>query len=317
MLHIYHGADSFSRHEALAEMKKGLGEFLDANMASFEGDRLTPRELSMASQTAPFLAPKRLVLVEGLLERFQPRKDRRPDDQKPFVPALVGLPPTTDLVLTDGKLSLEANPLFQALKDRAQVRAFPALKGEGLRRWIRERARQGGGAITPGAEQLLARVAGDDLWVLSQEIEKLLLYCLGKPITEDDVGQLSSPAREVRTYELADALLEGRSRGAGRLLHQLLDEGLAPPQVLAVVVRQFRHALLAQDLLGRGVKGLELGERLGLSGYPLEKSLAQARFPRSRLEGAYYKILGTDLAIKTGRLSGELALDLMVAELTA
>jgi len=60
----------------------------------------------------------------------------------------------------------------------------------------------------------------------------------------------------------------------------------------------------------------EIGARLGLSGFPLEKARRQAQaFPRSRLEKAYSCLLETDLAIKTGRLSGELALDLLVAEL--
>jgi DNA polymerase-3 subunit delta len=316
MLHIFHGPDSFSRHEALEKIKKELGEFLEANTSSFEGDRVNTAELSLSCQTAPFLAPKRLVVVKGLLERFELWKDRKTEDPGPFFRLLEALPSTTELVLIEDRLLGDANPLFAALRGKGQVRAFPRVRGARLRHWIGERVAGGGGAITSGAVELLARVVGDDLWTLSQEIEKLLLFCRGKPITEDEVGHLSSPAREVRSYELADALLEGKSRGAGRLLHQLLQEGLVPAQLLAAVTRQLRHALLAQELLDQGLKTKELGERLGLSDYPLEKTLAQARFPRPRLEMAYYKILGTDLAIKTGKLSGELALELLVAELS-
>ncbi len=316
MFHVFHGPDSFSRQEALEEIKKALGEFLEANTTSFEGDRVNPGELSLACQTAPFLAPKRLVVVKGLLERFEPRKDRKAEDPSRFLRALEVLPSTTELVLIENRPLTEANPLFLALRGKSEVRAFPPLRGARLQRWIGERVAGGGGAIAPGAVELLARVVGDDLWALSQEIEKLLLFCQEKPITEDAVGQLSSPAREVRAYELADALLEGKSRGAGRLLHQLLQEGLVPAQLLAAVTRQLRQALLAQELLGRGVRGKELGEKLGLFGYPLEKALGQARFPHPRLEGAYYKVLETDLAIKTGKLPGELALDLLVAELS-
>jgi len=316
VFHVFHGPDSFSRQGALEEIKKALGEFLEANTTSFEGDRVNPGELYLACQTAPFLAPRRLVLVKGLLERFEPRRDRKGEDPSRFLRALEALPSTTELVLIENRPLTDANPLFLALKGKAQVRAFPPLRGDRLRRWIGERVAWGGGAIAPGAVELLARVVGDDLWALSQEIEKLLLFCQGKPITEDDVRQLSSPVREVRAYELADGLLEGRSRGVGRLLHELLQEGQVPAQLLAAVTRQLRQALLAQELLGQGVRWKELGERLGLSGYPLEKALAQARFPRPRLEGAYYKVLETDLAIKTGKLPGELAMDLLVAELS-
>ena len=69
MLHLFHGPDTFSRGEALRELRKRLDSdgMLDTNTTSFDGRSLKPDELLAACDTVPFLAPARLVLVEGLL----------------------------------------------------------------------------------------------------------------------------------------------------------------------------------------------------------------------------------------------------------
>ena len=318
MIHIFHGPDTFSQREALEAAKGALGDpgLLEASTTRLEGKALSPQELALACHTAPFLTPSRLVVVTGLLERFEPRGGERAPDPGPFLPALEGLPPTTELFLVEARTLRAANPLFRALRGMAEVQDFPALKRTALQQWVQERVVGGGGRINPRAVALLAQTVGEDLWALSNEIEKLLLFAQGRPITEEDVLQVASPAREANIYAMADALLEGRTAEAGRYLHQLLDQGLVPAQLLFTTTRQLRHALLAQELRGKSPE--EIGARLGLSGFPLEKARRQAQaFPRSRLEKAYTSLLETDLAIKTGRLSGELALDLLTAELGA
>ena len=63
----------------------------------------------------------------------------------------------------------------------------------------------------------------------------------------------------------------------------------------------------------------EIKKRLGLaSDYTLTKALEQSkRYSMRRLEQVYRKLLETDLSIKRGIWKGELALDLLVAELCA
>ncbi|MFA5761884.1 MAG: DNA polymerase III subunit delta, partial [Dehalococcoidales bacterium] len=70
MLYILAGPDDFSRTEALAEIKKGLGDasMLSSNTSVFDGKKTTPGELAAVAQAMPFLSEKRLIIVEGLLE---------------------------------------------------------------------------------------------------------------------------------------------------------------------------------------------------------------------------------------------------------
>ena len=73
MLHILIGEDDFSIHQALEEIRKSAGDpaALMPNTTVLEGGKVTPEQLRAACDTVPFLADKRLVIVERLFERFE------------------------------------------------------------------------------------------------------------------------------------------------------------------------------------------------------------------------------------------------------
>ena len=75
MLYILHGEDDYSRNQYLNEIKRSLGDpaMLATNTSVFEGAKLSPDELKGVCETVPFLAEKRLVIIEGLLGRFEPK----------------------------------------------------------------------------------------------------------------------------------------------------------------------------------------------------------------------------------------------------
>jgi len=128
-----------------------------------------------------------------------------------------------------------------------------------------------------------------------------------------------SYAREASVFTMVDALIEGRASTAARLLHQLLEEGATAPYLLVMITRQLRLLVQAKELTLKGVPASLIKDRLGLaSDYTLTKALQQGkRYSMGRLEQVYRKLLETDLAIKRGIWKGELALDLLVAELCA
>jgi len=317
VLYILYGEDDFSRRQALNDIKAGLGagDLLEANTVILDGKQLGLAQLTAACNTIPFLAPQRLVIVEDLLKRFESRTgaEQLPESTL-FADCVRKMPSTTILVLLDDSLKSQ-NPLLKVLSPLATVKLFPRLKGDSLKNWCQKRVTQGGGRISEGAASLVATMVGDDLWALATEIDKLLLYSQGHPITEADVQAVVSQASQANVFKLVDAILEGRSAEAIRLLHRLLDQGLHPAYLLVMITRQFRLALQAKELYSQGLKLPEIKQQLGLI-YAAEKALAQGRqHSQQRLEKAYRQLLDADLSIKRGKLDGELALDLLVSEL--
>ena len=225
------------------------------------------------------------------------------------------MPETTVLVLVDKEVK-DTNPLLKRISSLAELRAFPLLRGKDLKTWIRQRVSEEGGDITPQAVALLAELVGGDLWAMDSEIQKLLIHDQDRPISEDDVRQLVCCVQEASIFALVDAVAEGRTESAQRILHRLYDDGVPPTYILTMITRQFRLIAQARDL-GKGLSRLQIQDRLGLkSSYALDKALSQARlYDSERVKWVYGKLLETDLAIKTGQYSDKLALELLVAEL--
>jgi len=327
VLYILYGQDDFSLNQAVEKIKADLGdwEMLATSTTNLEGQHLTLSELRNKCGAAPFLSSHRLVIVDGLLGRFEVKQSRPRSGRGKSgnglgewdgLASYIGqMPETTVLMLVDGEMKGQ-NPLLKKLSPLAEVRTFPLLRGGDLKAWIQQRVREEDGDITPQAVNLLAELIGGDLWAMDGEIQKLLLYSQERPISEDDVRQLVSYVQEANIFALVDAVAEGRTELAQRVLHRLYDEGVAPTYILVMITRQFRLIAQARDL-GKGLSRLQIQDRLGLkSSYSLDKTLGQAKlYDFEGVKRAYDKLLETDLAIKTGKYSDKLALELLVTEL--
>ncbi len=328
MLYILYGDDDFSLTRALDEIKKGLGDpsLLSTNTTLLEGKQVTPDQLRMVVETVPFLAESRLVVVQGLLGRFEsqnkPRRSKksspsngRQGDAKSLAAAMANLPDSTILVLTDGRIK-NANPLLKLLSG-AKVMSFPLLRGDVLRQWIKKEAAAQGAAMSPPALDLLARLVGGNLWIMSSEINKLALFALGRSIEVDDIKAVVSSAQEANVFAMVDAILDFKVGVAETLLEQLLQQGASPAYLLVMLSRQVRLVVRAKELRRQRKPDMEIQSRLGLkSEFPFRKTMEQAqRYPLERLKQVYIRLLQADLSIKTGRYDGGLALNLLIADL--
>jgi DNA polymerase-3 subunit delta len=333
MFYIIYGDDNYRCHEALEDIRVGLGspEMVSINTTALDGRKLTTRELSDVCSVVPFMSPTRLVIVDGLLKRFQAgekasRSNGNGDengnsplkDWQNITAYIKTMPQTTTLVLFEADLDAKAsNPLLKTLSPAAdKVLQLNEIKGKELTGWIRAYTANNGGKMSATATNLLADYIGGDLWSLTGEINKLITFCIGREITENDVKEVSSFAREENIFALVDSVLEGRTKEAQHMLHRMLRYGTAPQQILAMIERQLAIVLRVKDM-GQDLPMQEIKERLGLHPrYPIDKTLKQARtFTIARLRKCFHCLLDTDVAIKTGRYEDDLALDLMVIEL--
>jgi DNA polymerase-3 subunit delta len=324
---VFYG-DSFLIEEQLLPLKAQVGppEVLEANSHRVPAGDLTMDKLIAMAGAMPFLAQGRLVIVEGLLQSFEPSDGgRRRAAPKKGADALgqwegletrlEGLPPTTTLVFFEGALS-NRNPMLSRLRAKAQVQNLETPKGESLSLWIRKRAEAMGARVTPGAIRLLNEHVGGNLRALDSELSKLALYCGRRSIDESDVNILVPQVREANIFAAVDAILEGRTGLALRLIHNLKANGTNFSQLLNLVARQLRLVTLAKEMLEQGVAQQEIGARLEIRAeFVQRKTLDQARkFPWPRIKMLYQRLVETDFSVKDGQLEEDLALELLVAE---
>ena len=346
MFYILHGEDELARSDLVAEFRAQVGDetVRDLNTTILDGRKVTLGELRHASDSIPFLAEKRLVVVEGLLTRLVSRRAKGGEEEpsgasKEFLAGLLDyisqMPDTTRLVFVEPRTLPATNPILKlALQtDKRTVRAFPLPAKESMTKWAQKRAALYGGEITPAAALALVTAVGYDprpsdrdrtpeqgnkLRQLDQEIQKLLAHAnWSRPVTPEDVALLVSEALQGDLFGMVDALAAGNGKRALVEMHRLIDQGKSPLELFGMIVRQFRLMIEIKELAERGVTGQAAAERLSLHPFVADKTGKQAQaFSMAQLEAIYRHLLDIDVQIKTGLTEDVAALDLLVASLT-
>ncbi|WP_119065233.1 DNA polymerase III subunit delta [Aggregatilinea lenta] len=317
--YVFHGTDEFSCCAAVHSLREQMGDpsMAELNTAVIDGKQATAAGVLAAASAMPFLSDKRLVIVEGMLTWLARKGGGK--TAKTEVTALVeGLPDLPDFArvvfVEPGTLSAQNAVLKLAMTAPGGFhKAFNPPRDPS--RWIVQQSQtEYDTGIEPAAALALAQVVGDDLRAADSELAKLAAYVdHQRAITQADVALLTPYVAEADVFEMVDAL--GRRDGAAavQLLHRLLEDD-DPLRLFGMIVRQFRLLLQAREFLNDGGAPNQIGSAIGVHPYVGEKLAAQVRsFTLAQLERIYHVLLETDLGIKTGKVEGVLALDLLIA----
>ena len=328
MIYVLYGDDEFSVREGLAALRERVTpeEMRDSNVTALLGAEASFDQLAQACYAVPFMANKRLVSVDGLLGRFEPRgrggargRGGRAalGEWEGLGDLLPAVPPTTDLVFVDGALT-ERNPLFARLREHATLRGFRTPRGDGLRQWILERAASQGMSIAPDAATELADSVGGNLRVLASELDKLAVYRWRETVSRDDVRRAVVYTRDANIFQTVDAVIEGRASAAIGQILRALDSGAAPSFVIAMLARQVRHLLLAKEMRERGLNSAEIGRSLGIPEFAARRVMGQERrLDFGQLAAMHRELLETDASIKRSEVEERVAVEMLAASLVA
>ena len=132
MIHVLYGIDDFSIRQELYEMQNSImqDDIFNANVTKFHASSSTLTQIKEVCSTVPFMASKRLVILEGLLSLFDSGvevnrvKAAKRDHWKFFDSYVKEIPETTDLILIDGDIN-DRNKLLRQLAGNVNVKSFP------------------------------------------------------------------------------------------------------------------------------------------------------------------------------------------------
>jgi DNA polymerase-3 subunit delta len=326
-IHFLYGTDEYAMAERVRAFRAAFSDASEAEMntAHLDARTMTDEDLNNAVNALPFLAKQRLVLLANPSARYTEAGTR-----KAFLEMLANVPPTTELVMWE---YVELKPWWdkaQREKEEAKHWLIKWMKKQGqgwepyvlpgdrdMPGWIARYAKGQGGEIAGAAAQRLAEMVGADTRQAAQEVTKLLTYVnWSRAVTAADVETLSPLTAAPDVFAMVDALAAGNGKQAQRLLHRLMEVQDAFSS-WGMIIRQFRLLLLAREVLDSGGGESEAAQALAAPPFVARKALGQARaFSMARLEQIYHRLLEIDEGAKTGRMPLELALDLLVVELT-
>jgi DNA polymerase III subunit delta len=314
---ILHGNDEFAIAAHIEKLCASLGDptAADMNIARFDGRGGVDFEaLNTAINAAPFLAPRRVMVLDHPISAFS-----SPEGRKKFLEMLEKAQPTTSIALVEYDELKRDHWLLKWASQaggRAGVHVYNMPKRWEMPRWIETEVKKQGGKIEPDAAARLSEMVGEDTRIAAQELTKLLTYVnFERPIRLLDVEKVSIVSAQASVFELVDALGQNDGKKAQRVLHQLLEDEEAF-ELWGMVIRQFRLLLQAREMLDERATVPDVQNALGLHEFVAQKVCNQAgRFSMPVLETIYHKLLEIDEDAKTSQVSLDLALDTLIVEL--
>ncbi|MFH1171441.1 MAG: DNA polymerase III subunit delta [bacterium] len=326
MIILLYGDDTYRSRQRLQRLRAAFIEKHDpsgVNVIRCDGEKLTAEELLTHLTVRGFLTSKRFIAVENFLLHG------RAQEQQAVFDVLTKMDFATDniLILWEGgdepkkTKAGKTHPgatLWQSLATAAKVESFPPLEGSALTAWYRHEIEQRGGTIEKTALQQLLRLVGQDLWKASSEIDKLVHYSLGQPITEAAIDQLLTAPFDENIFLLTDALGQRDVATALRLLEGQFQNGAEPLYVLRMLAWHVRNLLGVRSLLDEGTANPRtIARDLGLHPFVAQKAIRQvSAFTLDDLRSLYRSILEIDQTIKSRSIDPRIFFTLLTVRLT-
>lgn len=289
-LHLFTGLNDFALRSDLLRWKKNFAVKHGAeNLVTFPLS-VPLSDLLDATATMPFIAEKRLVIIEGL-----PKISK-----EEFALLLEGMHPAVLLLLIDPKPDKRL-ALVKEVRKVATVHEFAPLSPSELRTWMNALLKQRQATITPDAVSLLLQIVGTDQGMLDQELSKLALYGAGA-IEKKHVEEVAVPSGSEIMWRLTDLLGSGKTDEALAFVHSAVDRGEDIYGLWSIVLNMLKNLVFVWTALKDGRSddfsiasawGLPPMAVRGLK--PLARSVSE-----EKLRALIAFATESDIALKTG-----------------
>ncbi len=303
MILIIHGNDSFQIRDQLTSSVDRYKDRFQINSKDIidpsNAEKFFKENLSQNS----LFKERRIIIVNGLISSKQ--------DFSSII--LNHFSKSDDLIIITEEQEINSKKLAKFSKEGAEIKKFQKFNPKDLKTWAQKRISNNGSLIEMVALERLLIFTGNDLWQLSNEIDKLILYKNNKIIELKDIDLLVTSKVEGDIFKAVDCISRQRSAEAFGLIYKHLEKGDSVHYLLSMISFQFRNLLLVK--MSR--KDMSSAENLSMHPYVFRKTLDQIMsFSENDIKKIYHKILMVDIDIKTGKMTSEVALDLLMAQIS-
>ena len=294
-------------------------------------------EILDRAQTPSLMSPFQVIFIRNVRQLYTrgAKKDefaaisryfRSPNPQALliFVADFLRIPTDARRMDLDDKNRYER--LTETLGEHCGMVELARVSEEDAMRWATTTAQEAGIRLEPDAARELVDALGADMMLVSSELEKLLLYAMGRgKITLGDVETMVLAAKQRSLYELTDAISARDRVRALALLHGLLNSSDAGEDSaighLYMLARTFRQMLVILEKNVRDSRAIwqALWQGFRMPPFAADNLIRQARRYKSRREltRALRLVARADLELRSSPPDKRLVLERLVYELAS
>jgi DNA polymerase-3 subunit delta len=312
-----YGEEAFLRIYNKKALKDALVSPDDSlNYSYFEGTSTPVGEVVDLVNTMPFMSDYRLVLCEntGWLAGESGLSD---DKFKMLTDSLTNIGEDVVFAMCEEKVD-KRSKLFKFLTKNGSSEEFAKESEETLKRWVAGYLGNSGKKITAAAAEYLITEVGNDMTLLSLEMEKLIAWCLERnEVTINDIDTVCTHQVNGKIFDMITAISEHRQKEALALYYDLLTLRESPFHIQSLLVRQYNNLLSVRDGLDKNYSYVTIADKTGIKDWLVKKmSYIAKKMPLLKIEEAIEACAKAEEDIKTGNMVDVLAIELLIISLS-
>jgi len=305
--YLFSGEEDFLKEEALkkiisSQVKPGFRSF---DLDILHGDDISFQTLRSCAETLPFGSVRRVVVLRNLEGLSQ-------SSRRKLLSWLESPPPRTCLILVAAKVDFKEG-FYRELASKTESVVFWRLFDHQIPKWAVKYLKEKGLAIEEEALYVLYALVGNDLFSLTNELEKVSTYLgQGGKIGVEGIRSVVGSHRIDSVFDLNLALGMGELEAALKVIGNLLDWGETPNRILAMVSR---HLFILKRLKApkyRDASLEELARKLRIPKLYLKDYIRQVeRLSGEDIDQGLKVVYQTEVTLKSRPVSERLLLELM------
>jgi DNA polymerase III subunit delta len=337
-VYVFVGDEAFFRKKCRDAILKSLvpSDLREFSLYEFDLAETDLAEVLDRARTPSLMAPFQVFFVRGVKSLFgrgsnedklnaieEYAKDPNPDAVLIFVADHISIPADVRRMdMTDKERYeriREAMGRYAAIVELGRVEEGDAV------RWIQEYCSTREVKIDADASRELVDSLGGDMMMISNELEKLILYVGEKKrVTLGDVETMVLAAKQRSLYELTDAISARERTRALEMLDAILSTGEGEDAAIGhlyMLAKTFRQMLviLERNVRDQRMLWAALWQGFRVPPFAADDIIRQARRYKSKREltRAIRLVAKADLALRSNPPSKRLVLEKLVLDLTA
>ncbi|OBZ50964.1 DNA polymerase III subunit delta, partial [Staphylococcus epidermidis] len=199
----------------------------------------------------------------------------------------------------------------------AQLKKIEQMSEKELKHWIKKTLNNNYKDIKQDALELFIELTGVNYNIVSQELEKLILFIGERPIiNKEDIDLIINRSLEQNVFLLTEYIQKGNKNKAIQLVNDLIIMKEEPIKLLALITSNYRLYYQCKILSQKGYSGQQIAKTVNAHPYRVKLALNQSR--HYKLESLFNIINAcaeTDYKLKSSYMDKQLILELFILSL--
>lgn len=275
------------------------------NLSYYEGKDIDVQDVVDTSNTLPFFADKRLIVIEnsGFLK----------NSSESIASAIKNALESTCFIFVENEVD-KRNKTYKALIENGYVCEMKKQTEDTLMTWAAKMFKDAGKKITRDNMAYFLAKTGNDMNNIKNEADKIISYTgAADEITMEDIDLICTVQTEEHVFAMIDSISEKNKDKVMRLYSDLVALKEPPMKILALLGRQFATLMAVKEMAQAGHPAQVVAEKLGIRSYYIGKYISQSKsFTLKQLRQAVEDCVEADYSIKSGLMTDTYAVELVI-----